>query len=515
MLKGKTKVELFDAETGKLVKSVEKHNEITSAYQRLINHLFYSGDIALVARKDNSDAVRPFLEEVFGGIIMFDSDVPDGAIVQDKTNHCTGMAFYNQAENNYDKVGSYNSNESSIDYDKKTATFVYDFTTSQANGVVKSICLCSKGVTMLNGINSSSSINVASSHYAPLKFSGYQYMMFGPNIDYSNRNNNYYISYPISSVGSSFPPLNNKYATMIVFLDIDNGVRYGIRFDGNNKFYAVKQYVVQNKWSVFVDTSQQYWQDRYNVTKEETVEVDLSGIYGGFETSDNMVKCFITGYKGVMYIMPVVSTTQSGGTDLSILKYDFNNFGMESNEAKFINVLIPTGYNVWANYNAGFYVDSEYVYYIVANGTINAIGTDCFVAKSSMINNADSKILQKLDHNENHHFSYQNVGWMPGTCIYLNVDKKQQFINLDDGSKSYFYTNSNGCYYYANYIYDFRTDYVYYMKDAYSDSYTSQYYYYYYYYDYTLKSINNLNDAITKTNSNTMKITYTLTETDS
>lgn len=509
MLKGKTKVELFNAETGKLVKSVEKHNEITSAYQRLINHLFYSGDIALVARKDDSDAVRPFLKEVFGGIIMFDSDVPDGAIVQDKTNHCTGMAFYNQSENNYNKVGSYNSQESSIDYDKKTATFVYDFTTSQANGVVKSICLCSKGITMLNGVNSSST-NVTSSNYKPLYFSGYQYMMFGTNNSFSNRNGNYYISYPISSVGATFPPLNSTYATTIVFLDIDNGVRYGIRFDGNKKFYAVKQYVAQNKWSAFVDTSQSYWQDRYNVTKEEAVEVDLSGIYGGFETSDNYVKCFITGYKGVMYIMPVVSTTQSGGTDLSILKYDFNNFGMESNEAKFINVLIPTGYNVWTNYTAGFYVDSEYVYYIVANGTVNARETDYFVAKSSMINNADSKILQKLDHDKNYQIPYQNVGWMPGTCAYFDVGKTQQFINLDDGSNSYFGTDKS-CYYYANYIYDFKTDYVYYMNSAYYGSGN----YYYYYYDYTLKSINNLNDAITKTNSNTMKITYTLTETDS
>ena len=190
MLKGKTKVELFDAETGKLVKSVEKHNEITSAYQRLINHLFYSGNFEL---QDNPNL---FLKDVFGGIIMFDSDVPDGAIVQDKTNHCTGMAFYNQSENNYDKVGSYNSQDSSIDYDKKTATFVYDFTTSQANGVVKSICLCSKGITMLNGINTSDT-SVSSGNYAPLYFDMENTMMLGVNYDYDNIYNNYYISYPV------------------------------------------------------------------------------------------------------------------------------------------------------------------------------------------------------------------------------------------------------------------------------------------------------------------------------
>lgn len=506
MLKGKTKVELFDAETGKLVKSVEKHNEITSAYQRLINHLFYSGNIMNIARAENSQL---FLKDAFGGIIMFDSDVPDGAIVQDKTNHCTGMAFYNQSENNYDKVGSYNSQESSIDYDKKIATFVYDFSTSQANGVVKSICLCSKGITMLNGLNTSDTSVSSGNYYYPLCFDNSNRMMLGTNYDYSNRLNNYYISYPVSGAGSYFPPLNNAYATIVVFLDIDNGVRYGIRFGGNKKFYAVKQYVAQNKWSAFVDTRQSRWQDRYNVTREETVEVDLSGIYGGFETSNNTVKCFITGYKGVMYIMPVISSTQSGGTNLSILKYDFNNFGMESNEASFFNVLIPTGYSIKANYDSGFHVDSEYVYYVVTNGT------DYFVAKSSMTNNADSKILQKIDVQSGYQFSGELGGWMPGTYIYNYRNYKAQFINLDDGSKSYDYLNNNNSYYYyALYIYDFRTDYIYYMKEYFSSS-SSSSSYYYYYYDYTLKSINNLTDAITKTNSNTMKITYTLTETDS
>lgn len=503
MLKGKTKVELFDAKTGKLVKSVEKHNEITSAYQRLINHLFYSGNIMNIARANDS---KLFLKDTFGGIIMFDSDVPDGAIVQDKTNHCTGMAFYNQSEANYDKVGSYNSQESSIDYDKKIATFVYDFTTSQANGIVKSICLCSKDITMLNGLNTSDT-SVSSSSYGPLHLDYNNNMMLGTNNDYDNRLNNYYISYPVSGSSTSFPPLNNAYATMIVFFDIDNGIRYGIRFDGNKKFYAVKQYVAQNKWSVFVDTSQSYWQDRYSVTKEETVEVDLSGIYGGFETTSNQVKCFITGYKGVMYIMPVISSTQSGGTNLSILKYDFNNFGMESNEASFFNVLIPTGYSIKANYGAGFHADSEYVYYVVTNGT------DYFVAKSSMTNNADSKILQKIDA-KNSALNEYNIGWMPGTFVYNYENHKAQFINLDDGSKSYSNldeNNNNNYYYNARYIYDFRTDYIYYMKYY---RYCSSSYYYCYY-DYPLKSINNLNDAITKTNSNTMKITYTLTETDS
>ena len=100
MLKGKTKVELFDADTGKLVKSVEKHNEINSAYQKLINFIFFTGNT-----NDNI-----YLTDAFGGIIMFDSDVPDGAIIQDKTNHCTGMAFYNNVENGADKLGSYNTN---------------------------------------------------------------------------------------------------------------------------------------------------------------------------------------------------------------------------------------------------------------------------------------------------------------------------------------------------------------------------------------------------------------------
>lgn len=497
MLKGKTKVELFDAETGELVKSVEKHNEITSAYQRLINHMFFLG----------TTYKNVYLTDAFGSIIMFDSDVPDGAIVQDKTNHCTGMAFYNQSENTVNKVGSYNKLESSIDYDKKIATFVYDFTTSQANGTVKSICLCSKGITMINGlysggINSDYNISDINKYFILPYDDPSLYIYHGTGEDWRRDDS---LQKPLSNYGPSYYYL---YGTNYdVFFDFENGIRYAIKFKTNKKFYALKQVMAENKWSAFINTSSDNWQaNQRNIRKEESIEVDLSSIYGGFDVkSSNQIKCIITGYKGMMYIMPVVSSTQSGGTNLSILKYNFNNFGIEENEASFFSVLIPTGYSMKANYSAGFYVDSEYVYFVVTNDS------KYYVAKASMTNNADSKILQQIDVNS---FNDSRCGWMPGT-FYYNIDQNNTkgfyFINLDDGSVSTFSNSSNSLIYYVfqKYVPDFKTDYMYLCSSS------NYYSYNYCYYDYTLKSINNLTDPIVKTNTNIMKITYTLTETDS
>lgn len=500
MLKGKTKVELFDAETGKLIKSVEKHNEITSAYQRLINHMFFLG----------TTYNNVYLIDAFSGIIMFDSDVPDGAIVQDKTNHCTGMAFYNHSENTVNKVGSYNKSESSIDYSKKTATFVYDFTTSQANGTVKSICLCSKGITTINGLYSGG-IN------SDYNVSNYSEYIKDPYNDpsryiYNNNNNDWSTNDGIQKPLSNYSTSDYYYegTNYDVFFDFEDGIRYAIRFKTNKKFYALKQTMAENKWSTFIDVNQSNWQMKQrNIRKDESVEVDLSSIYGGFEPySSNQIKCIITGYKGMMYIMPVISSTQSGGTNLSILKYNFNNFGIEGNEASFFNVLIPTGYSLWANYNAGFYVDSEYVYFVVTKDS------KYYVAKASMTNNADSKILQQINVNS---FDGNKCGWMPGMFCYYNSQSGLYggyLINLDNGTVSSSSSYDDYYYYYyyqqQKYVPDFKTDYMYLCSSS-----SSPYSYYYYYYDYTLKSINNLTDAIVKTNANTMKITYTLTETDS
>lgn len=485
MLKGKTKVELFDAETGKLVKSVEKHNEITSAYQKLINFIFFTGNT-----NDNI-----YLTDAFGGIIMFDSDIPDGAIIQDKTNHCTGIAFYNNIENGADKLGSYNTKESSIDYGKKTATFVYDFTTSQANGVVKSICLCSKSILALNGIQSgkiSGNLNLQGKY----DFNYYRdtnCFVYGDDYSYDSMLKG--LDYPVNNISNKYY-YNFNYD---VFFDFDNFVRYQVCFTSKKKFYAKKTYMPHAKWSAFADKSYNSWKGRHNHVKEESIEVDLSGIYGGFRNgtynSHNYISTQISGYKGVAYMMLTSGSTQAGGTDLSILKYDFNRFGIEGNEASIFNVLIPAGYSLQGNYNAGFYVDSEYVYYVVTNGT------DYFVAKSSMTNNADSKILSKIDL-YNGSFYASNCKWLPGTLRYRSGNY-YSYYNFDNGEKSYSKDVSGN---YDNAVFDFKDEYIYYPYPN---------YYHLSYYDYTLKSINNLTDAITKTNSNTMKITYTLTETDS
>ena len=134
MIKGKAKIELFNAKTGKLEKSVEEHNLVTNALRYLIN-------IAATCNAAPDDQVFPIATRALGGIMLF-----DGALTEDVENihfppidkgvHLVGYASNNTNTSDVNR-GSFNSAESG-----PTATgykSVWDFGTSQANGTIKSV----------------------------------------------------------------------------------------------------------------------------------------------------------------------------------------------------------------------------------------------------------------------------------------------------------------------------------------------------------------------------------------
>lgn len=160
MIKGKTVIELTDVNTGEKNK-IEDNNMITNAVNTIMsaNNLFPGAANGILA-------LRPVYNNLFGGIYLFNSAVNENEVVIPAGAGITGYAARDYAYlGNWTQFGSYNSVESSV-----TDTYikmVFDFSTSQGNGTIASVCLGDKNgaVIGIGGIDKSGSL-VALSGYS-------------------------------------------------------------------------------------------------------------------------------------------------------------------------------------------------------------------------------------------------------------------------------------------------------------------------------------------------------------
>ena len=138
MLKGTTKIELTDVNTGE-TQVIEKHNNITGALQEIFNPI-----LGHLTDEAKLSSVLPAYSTLFGGLLLFDGRI-DGdplPVFAPEGVNLIGCARYNTASTLGSKyVGSYDANESVMSQENKTAKFVYNFTQSQANGTINSVCL--------------------------------------------------------------------------------------------------------------------------------------------------------------------------------------------------------------------------------------------------------------------------------------------------------------------------------------------------------------------------------------
>lgn len=144
MLKGHTKIELTNVKTGEK-KTYEKDNFVTNLFRDAMQPCSAYGSLAEYLSYDGRKAKDAFLE-MTRGIVMFDSALPNDP---DQYTLPAGVNMigrgidtsYNGADAT---MGSYSVSESVIDNDGTGVgyKYVWDFTTKQANGTIKSICLC-------------------------------------------------------------------------------------------------------------------------------------------------------------------------------------------------------------------------------------------------------------------------------------------------------------------------------------------------------------------------------------
>ncbi|MBP3389135.1 MAG: hypothetical protein J6K98_04585 [Clostridia bacterium] len=140
-LKGTTVIELTNVRTGEKERYVE-HNLITKALEYL-----YQPIGALKSPTSLTTGLgEPAYTSMLGGIALWDSTIDESSeiITQPHGVKMVGCASWNQTNTTASpRRGSYNPTESYLTTSstERSMKFVYDFTTSQANGTIKCVSL--------------------------------------------------------------------------------------------------------------------------------------------------------------------------------------------------------------------------------------------------------------------------------------------------------------------------------------------------------------------------------------
>ena len=143
-LHGHTRIELTNVHTG-AVEVVEKDNTITSAVTDIFNgYGGYLNKAAMMWRGGVDDAYVPkdLVSLFYGGLLLYDRPLGGGGLFAPAAAGITGTALVKQVNSTTNTVrGSANLTETVIDPANGIDTYVYEFATNQANGVIQSVCL--------------------------------------------------------------------------------------------------------------------------------------------------------------------------------------------------------------------------------------------------------------------------------------------------------------------------------------------------------------------------------------
>lgn len=151
-LKGTTRIELTNVKTGK-TEVIEKDNLVTNAVPEILTlnpfgTMFRKADVAIAGESYGSfqEKFLPLCPNLFGGILLYEDPLEEdpAKYFAGMDNKLVGYSSNNVSPADDPKRGSMNQSESGPLEDGTGYRFVFDFATSQANGVISSLGLTSK-----------------------------------------------------------------------------------------------------------------------------------------------------------------------------------------------------------------------------------------------------------------------------------------------------------------------------------------------------------------------------------
>lgn len=481
-LKGKAEIELTNVKTGEKEYYVEENmftNALAEFYKPIGDFKWHSYGVYDTERDyDGQWAVAPFTY-FLAGIQLWDSTIEENSDIIFKPGGvqsvgCGVRSWVNATTSS--KRGSFNASESSYSTSNRTAKFVYDFQTNQANGTIKSISLTGKKGGW-NGYGGNES-----------------------RVDYEEEgtNSSSYVTY-----SSSVTPykLYSSNSNRVIFIDPEQDCFYEVY-----SLYTTSVTIRKCKANFY---SISMMQDLYkNHQVLETISITLPTTLSGTNTylvqwDRKREKCYIV-------VSPSGSYVSSSGT-FHVVEIDTNTWAE------------PTVYTNTNQIGSSMYVDFQrmtvydgYIYYGVSGSS--------YLYKIDITDGTRTSISSPTGYQASAHPYPVEFGGM----IYYIVGKR-----YTSGSNTYYASNlalydpvgntkhatGLGMMYTDGRtvpIKGFPFHAVAYLSSSYTNSSGGTSYYYYtrlicYHHNY-IATINNLSREIEKTNEKTMKITYTVTE---
>lgn len=309
-LKGETIIELTNVTTGE----VEVHrdtNMVTNALQEIIKPVGY------IKRADgflnyDSSATSPYVSyylKALGGLLMFDGKLPEDVnqLYPPCSLNLTACATYNVTNDTADQVrGDYNSTESLYTSSERKMKFVYDFKTNQGNGTISSVALTHR----LGSFNPWASSNGAT---------GKSYLFLDCYVNtarYIGTNSTNTSIGTSSSLFSNNLPycISGRYTAMsskpeILFLiDPTNDVVWTMQIVSTTEINIYKRQANFNSFSIFTTP-----QSSHKLISTTTVTLNTA-----LTNTDKYHSIYYDIEKGALYILNSGSATISNGSSFTI-----------------------------------------------------------------------------------------------------------------------------------------------------------------------------------------------------
>lgn len=465
MLKGKMIIEMTDVHTGETEKVIE-HNMITNALSEIFKPLGLSKSPSILL-----NSFAPYYQKLLGGILLFDKAIEENPnnIYPPADTALIGCAAYGTQNNTKGtKRGGYNQTESELNLTDRYMKFVYDFTTSQANGTISSVCL----THLYGGYTSYGGADAVLSSSFPL----------GARVDDGSLQY-VYTDYTNAKTGDKYSGYTVGTTELLFLIDRENDIAYYFRIDSASKITIVKRRAYLKSVSVLTSP---YTRKEY-VEEIAVEDLTINTAYVAYNF-DHATNC--------LYITSATSSYKSANGTFVITKIDISDWSVST-----YSMTNTTGVNINTSGMRFAFCHNGYVYLKTYSSPYEVykfeIGNSANVVK--MKRNSTTGVGGQAQLAVNGRIYYEN--YYSNYTLHIANEETDEILNPEN---AYIYCGS------SKYMYCYtpvlNEPMLYFVSSG--SSTTIGYIILLNY----LATINNLPEPVTKTSDKTMKVTYIIQE---
>lgn len=269
MLKGKMKIELTDVHAGE-TETVLEQNMVTNALAKIFKPMGLDKSPGKML-----NGMNPYYQTVLGGLLLFDAEIEENAnnLYPPSGVNLIGCASYGVQNNTTGTLrGGFNQTESELNMTDRYMKYVYDFTTSQANGTISCVCLTHKngGYTSYGGKDAPFGSNYAL---------GMQ--VCDGHLQYVHTN------YTGGTTGDKYSGCTIGTTELIFLINLEEDAVYYFRIDNSRKITITKRRAYMKSVSVLENPySKKPLMDSFELEELKT-EAPTNYISYNFDTADN------------------------------------------------------------------------------------------------------------------------------------------------------------------------------------------------------------------------------------